>query len=61
MAHKFKIGQTLNFMPQRSNAAMRPGQCKVLRLLSSEGVDPQYRIKCLNETFERVVRESELG
>lgn len=59
-AHKFKIGQTLNFSPLRANAQARPGKCKVTRLVASEGDTPQYRVKCVTETFERVVWENEL-
>ena len=54
-AHKFKIGQTLNFSPHRMNAQARPGKCKVTRLVATEGETPQYRVKCLTENFERVV------
>ncbi len=57
--HRFKIGQALDFMPHRSGA--RPGKCKVIRLLPADSDDPPYRIKCTNENFERVVRESELA
>ncbi len=58
--HKFKSGETLNYMPHRINFSVGPGKCRVVRLLSTEGEDPQYRVKCANENFERVVRESEL-
>jgi hypothetical protein len=58
--HKFKIGQTLTFNPHRMNAQARPGKCKIMRLVSNEGENPQYRVKCVTETFERVVWESEL-
>ena len=59
-AHKFKIGQTLQFTPHRSTGVARAGLCKVMRLVSSEGDDPQYHIKCTSESFERVAWESEL-
>jgi hypothetical protein len=59
--HKFKIGQTLHFSPHRLNARARPGKCRVTRLVSSEGENPQYQIKCDTETYERVVWESELA
>jgi hypothetical protein len=58
--HKFHIGQTLNFHPHRMSSQARPGKCKVIRLVSSEGDTPQYRVKCVAENFERVVSESEL-
>jgi hypothetical protein len=58
--HKFKIGQSLHFTPHRSTGVARPGRCKVMRLVSGEGVDPQYHIKCENESYDRVAWESEL-
>ncbi|MGB0083822.1 MAG: hypothetical protein WBP94_00405 [Rhodomicrobiaceae bacterium] len=59
--HRFKIGQALSFTPHRMSSGARPGKCKVMRLLPTDSDDPQYRIKCINENFERVVRESELA
>ncbi len=59
--HKFKIGQTLNYQPHRTSYSAGPNKCKILKLLSTEGYDPKYRIKCLNENFDRVVEESELA
>jgi hypothetical protein len=59
--HKFKMGQALNFTPHRISFGAGPSKCKVVRLLATDGDDPQYRIKCTTESFERVVRESELG
>jgi hypothetical protein len=61
-AHKFKIGQGLSFVPRRITA-LGPvnNPCKVIRLLPAEADEPQYRIKCMNENFERVVREGELS
>jgi len=58
--HKFKIGQALNFTPHRVSFGAGPGKCKIVRLLATDTNDPQYRIKCTTESFERVVRESEL-
>jgi hypothetical protein len=59
--HKFKIGQSLNFTPHRMSFGAGPSKCKVVRLLSTDSDEPKYRIKCLAESFERVVQESELG
>jgi hypothetical protein len=60
LEHKFEIGQGLNFTPRRTTYGLSRSACEVLRLLPKEGDEPQYRIKCSNENFERVVRESEL-
>jgi hypothetical protein len=59
--HKFKIGQGLRFTPRRTNLGIGQNACKVVRLMPSEAEEPQYRIKCANESFERVVREGELS
>jgi hypothetical protein len=60
--HKFKIGQGLRFTPRRTTpVGMGQNPCKVMRLLPTESDEPQYRIKCTNENFERVVREGELS
>jgi hypothetical protein len=60
LEHKFEIGQGLNFTPRRTTYGLSRSACEVVRLLPNEGDEPQYRIKCSNENFERVVRESEL-
>jgi hypothetical protein len=59
-AHKFKIGQMLDFNPHRMSSKSLPGKCKVIRHVASDGDIPQYRIKCTTENFERIVWESEL-
>ncbi len=59
--HKFRIGQILEFTPHRRGDYARSGKCKVVRLLPAGGGDsPQYRIKCVNENFERIVWENQL-
>jgi hypothetical protein len=58
--HKFKVGQTLNFNPHRLSSHARPAKCKIIRLISGDGDNRQYRVKCTTESFERVVWESEL-
>lgn len=59
--HKFRIGQTLDFRPDSRNVQPRAGKCKIVSLVPSEGDNPKYRIRCVSETFERVVWESQLG
>lgn len=59
--HKFKIGQLVDFAPSRPGVPTSGRQYEVLRLLPTETGEPQYRVKCKSETFERVARESELS
>ena len=61
-AHKFKVGQTLSFAPGRTDPHGSSRQCKVVRLMPpQEDGQPQYRIKCMSETAERVVKEAALS
>jgi hypothetical protein len=54
--HKFKIGQLVNYLG-RDRAY---GVYQVTQLLPPEGNVFQYRIKNINESHERVAKETEL-
>lgn len=56
-AHKFKVGQTLQFTQKGLVSGEGSMICKIVQLLPLEGGEPQYRIKCTSETVERVVKE----
>jgi hypothetical protein len=58
--HKFKVGQFVDYSPGRLSA-LSASKYKVLRLLPAEGSDLLYRIKSVDETFERVAKEHELS
>jgi hypothetical protein len=58
--HKFKVGQFVDYKPGLSGA-LSASRYKVLRLLPTEGTDLLYRIKSIDETFERVAKEYELS
>lgn len=59
--HKYSVGETVDYTPARIVTAQSTGRCEVVRRLSTDGDDPQYRVKCPEEAFERVVRESQLS
>jgi len=59
--HKYRLGQSVDFLLTGRGTGSGPSACKILRLLSTDGDDPQYRVKCSTESFERVVRESQLA
>ena len=58
--HKFSIGDVVDFVNARVALAATTESCEIIRQLSTDGDDPQYRVKCMEEGFERVVRESQL-
>ncbi len=58
--HLYQVGDVLDFTNAHVVLPAAAASCEVLRQLSTDGDDPQYRVKCSTETFERVVRESQL-
>jgi len=59
--HKFKVGQIVDLMPMRLQAAA-PGKYEIRQLmpvLDIESESPRYRVKGILEKHDRVVRESE--
>ena len=60
-AHKFKLGQLVQFVPGKLGLAASSREYKIVRLLPEEGGQPQYRIKGIAETFERMAKETELS
>jgi hypothetical protein len=59
LTHKFKVGQTVDLIPSISRFAAN-GHYQIVSLRPADGEIPQYRIKSLNETHERIVTENDL-
>ena len=59
--HKFAIGQSVHFSPDRQQEATRRGHFKIVRLLPETANCPQYRVKSQADGHERVVREDQLA
>jgi hypothetical protein len=58
--HKYKIGQTLDLLPNRGSSTRKAGQCEIMALLPYEGHTVQYRVQAKAETHLRIVAESDL-
>jgi hypothetical protein len=58
--HKYKLGQTVDFVPAVRWGSPDAREYKILRLLPYDGGDLLYRIKSSAETCERVAKECEL-
>jgi hypothetical protein len=56
---KFKVGQTVDLIPSISRYAAN-GHYQIISLRPADGEIPQYRIKSLNESHERIVTENDL-
>ena len=52
--HKFKLGELVEFMPDKLQRNALGGSYKITRLLPLEGSDHQYRIKNILEPYERM-------
>jgi len=60
-AHKFTVGQTVRFSPDRLQESPARGQFKIVRLLPETANNFQYRIKSQVDGHERIVREDQLA
>lgn len=58
--HKFAVGQTVSFSPDRQQLGTARGRFKVVRLLPEATNVLQYRVKSQTDGHERVVREDQL-
>jgi hypothetical protein len=58
--HKFKVGQTVNLVPNRLERHVPAGAYTIQRLLPVEGRDLLYRVKHSSDGHERVVNEAQL-
>lgn len=61
IAHRFTVGQRVEFAPSRYDAgAATRGTFTIVRLLPNDGSDREYRVKDVQDGHERVARESQL-
>jgi hypothetical protein len=58
--HKFKVGQSVNYMSGAYGREPGSGVFKIMQCLPPQGGDCQYRIRGANESHDRVAKESEL-
>jgi hypothetical protein len=58
--HKFTIGQSVRFSPDRQQERSSRGRFKIVRLLPESASVLQYRVKSQVDGHERVVREDQL-
>ena len=62
MAHKFHVGETVEFSPEPGVDRESQGHYTIVSLLPlDEGGTPQYRLKNAADGHERVSRETQLG
>jgi hypothetical protein len=57
--HKFHVGQLVQLIPSISRN-VPGGSYEIIKKLPENRGEFEYRIKSMNERYERVVRESEL-
>jgi hypothetical protein len=59
--HKFKVGQTVNLIPNRLDRHLPSGGYTIVRLLPIEGLEIRYRVRNTRDGHERVVFEGQLS
>jgi hypothetical protein len=60
MTHRYKSGQTVRLHRNMISRSAPDGEYKIVRQLPENAGEPQYTIKSMRESHERVVKESEL-
>ncbi|MDX2205748.1 MAG: hypothetical protein NW223_23555 [Hyphomicrobiaceae bacterium] len=60
-AHKFQVGQMVDFIPNRSGVPTAGRRYEILRQLPAENGEASYRVKSKEEPYERIAKESELS
>jgi hypothetical protein len=60
-AHKFAVGDQVRYAGSGKDPLRATGVFEVLRRLPPDTGDPQYRLKCQGEPYERMARESQLA
>ncbi len=58
--HKFRAGDRVSLMPDRSNANVRPGPYVIVRTMPVTSAGLQYRAKSALDNHERVLDEGQL-
>jgi hypothetical protein len=59
-AHKYSVGQSVRFLPDRLQLNSGKGSFKIVGLLPETASVFQYRVKSQLDGHERVVREDQL-
>ena len=59
--HKFAVGQSVRFSPDRNQGVTVRGSFKVVRLLPEAASILQYRVKSQLDGHERVMGEDQLA
>jgi len=58
--HRFAVGQSIEFVPDRFYATATREAYTVVRLHPNDAGDREYRVKNARDGHERVVRESHI-
>lgn len=58
--HRFRAGQQIELVPGTMDGALPRGLFSILRILPNDQMDREYRVRCVADGHERVVRESQM-
>jgi hypothetical protein len=60
MTHKFKIGETVVFLPRDRSARAEGGNFTIIGFVPEGRGEPNYRLKHVEKELSQVAREREL-
>ena len=58
--HKFTTGERVAVVVDKNNPNVRPGLYTIVRALPLAGFGPQYRVKHILDSYERVIDEAQV-
>ena len=60
-SHLFRVGQLVTYKEERSSGVAWGSEYEVMDLLDTQASEPQYQVRCTDQSHHRIVGEHELG
>ena len=59
-SHSFRVGDVVHFAEKRFGDVTWSGEYDVMDLLDAQASEPQYQIRCTDQSHHRIVGEHEI-
>ena len=59
-SHRFRVGEIVTYQEERFSGATWSGDYEVMGLLDTQASEPQYQVRCTDQSHHRVVGEHEI-
>ena len=59
-SHRFRVGEIVTYQEERFPGATWSGDYEVMGFLDTQASEPQYQVRCTDQSHHRVVGEHEI-